>query len=48
LHWIPDLRKTIYKHAVESKLLGMLGRAEMEKELQNTVGKIPLFTLQKM
>jgi hypothetical protein len=43
-----DLRKTIYKHAVESKLLEMLGRAEMEKELQNTVGKIPLFTLQKM
>ena len=43
-----DLRKTIYKHAVESKLLEMLDRAEMEKELQNTVGKIPLFTLQKM
>lgn len=35
-----DLRKSIYKHAVESKLLGMIGRAEMDKELQNTVGKI--------
>src|SRR5918999_685403 len=35
-----NLRKSIYKHAVESKLLGMIGRAEIDNELQNTVGKI--------
>ena len=35
-----DLRKSIYKHALESKLLGMIGRAQLEKELQNTVGNI--------
>jgi hypothetical protein len=35
-----DLRKSIYKHAAELKLLGVIGRAEMDKELQNSVGKI--------
>jgi len=35
-----DLRKSIYKHALESKLLGQIGRAEMENELQKTVTKI--------
>jgi hypothetical protein len=35
-----DLRKSIYKHAAELKLLGVIGRAEMDKELQNTIGKI--------
>ncbi|MGC2575300.1 MAG: hypothetical protein WA364_27655, partial [Candidatus Nitrosopolaris sp.] len=35
-----DLRKSIYKHALESKLLGIIGSAEMENELQKTVMKI--------
>lgn len=35
-----DLRRSIYKHALESKLLDLIGRAEMDKELQNTVAKI--------
>ena len=35
-----DLRKSIYKHALESKLLGAIGRAEVENELQQTVRKI--------
>src|SRR5215831_10914374 len=35
-----DLRKSIYKYALESKLLGQIGRAEMENELQKTVTKI--------
>jgi hypothetical protein len=35
-----DLRKSIYKHALESKLLGLIGRAEMENEMQKTVTKI--------
>ena len=30
----------IYRHALESKLLGLIGRAETEKELQRTVEKI--------
>jgi hypothetical protein len=35
-----DLRKSIYKHAMESKLLSIIGKAEVDKELQNTVGNI--------
>jgi hypothetical protein len=35
-----DLRKSIYKYALESKLLGQIGRAEMENELLKTVTKI--------
>jgi hypothetical protein len=35
-----DLRKSIYKHALQSKLLGQIGRAEAENELQKTVTKI--------
>jgi hypothetical protein len=32
-----NLRKSIYKHALESKLLGLIGTAEMENEIQKTV-----------
>ena len=35
-----DLRKSIYKYALESKLLGLIGRAEMENEMQKAVTKI--------
>jgi hypothetical protein len=35
-----DLRKSIYKYALESKLLGLIGRAEMENEMQKTLAKI--------
>ena len=35
-----DLRKSIYKHALESKLLNLIGHAEFENEIQKTVGKI--------
>jgi hypothetical protein len=35
-----DLRKSIYKHALESNLLGLIGQAEMEKEIQKTVKKV--------
>jgi hypothetical protein len=35
-----ELRKSIYKHALELKLLGLIGQAEMEKEIQKTVKKI--------
>jgi len=35
-----ELRKSIYKHALESKLLGLIGRAEMENEIQNTVKQV--------
>ena len=34
------LRKSIYKHATESRLLGLIGHAEMEKEIEKTVKKI--------
>jgi len=34
------LRKSIYKIAKESKLLENIGKAEMEKEVNNTVTKI--------
>jgi hypothetical protein len=29
-----ELRRSIQKHALESKLLGAIGQAEMEKEIQ--------------
>ena len=35
-----NLRKSIYNHALESKLLNILGQAEYEKEIQRTVAKI--------
>ena len=34
------LRNFIYKNALESKLFGLIGHAEMEKEIQRTVQKI--------
>jgi uncharacterized protein (DUF1697 family) len=34
------VRKSIRKHALESKLLDLIGHAEMEKEIQKTVRKI--------
>ncbi len=35
-----NLRRSIYKYALESKLLGLIGQAEMADELQKTVTKI--------
>ncbi|MGB8937713.1 MAG: hypothetical protein WCC17_21700 [Candidatus Nitrosopolaris sp.] len=35
-----DLRKSIYKYALESRLLGLIGRGEMENEMQKTLTKI--------
>jgi hypothetical protein len=35
-----SLRKSIYKITRESKLLDLIGRAEMEKEIQKTINKI--------
>jgi len=35
-----ELRRTIHKRASESKLLGAIGHAEMEKEIQKTVKQI--------
>ena len=35
-----NLRKSIHKHALESKLLNLIGQAEFEREIQRTVGKI--------
>jgi hypothetical protein len=35
-----DLRQSIYKYALESKLLGQIGRAEVEIEMQKAVTKI--------
>jgi hypothetical protein len=29
-----EMRRSIHKHALESKLLGAIGHAEMEKEIQ--------------
>jgi hypothetical protein len=37
-----DLRGSIYKLALESKLLGLIGRAEMENEMQKAVTKITM------
>jgi hypothetical protein len=34
------LRKSIYKYALGSKLLGQIGRAEVEIEMQKAVTKI--------
>ena len=35
-----SLRRSIRKYALESRLLDLIGHAEMEKEIQNTVTKI--------
>jgi hypothetical protein len=35
-----ELRRSIHKHALESKLLGSIGHAEMEKEIQKTVEQV--------
>jgi hypothetical protein len=35
-----DLRKSIYKHAFDSKLLNLIGTAEMDREVQKTVTTI--------
>jgi hypothetical protein len=35
-----NLRKLIRKHTLESRLLDLIGKAEMEKEIQKTVQKI--------
>ena len=35
-----ELRKSIYKHAVESRLSRLIGQAEMESEIEKTVRKI--------
>jgi hypothetical protein len=35
-----DLRKSIYKRALESRLFGLIGRAEMENEMQRAVTTI--------
>lgn len=35
-----DLRRTIYKHALESRLLNLIGTAELDRELQKTVTTI--------
>jgi hypothetical protein len=35
-----ELRRTIHKHALESKLLGAIGHAELEKEIQKTVKEV--------
>jgi hypothetical protein len=37
-----DLRQSIYKYALESRLLGLIGRAEMENEIQKTASKITI------
>jgi hypothetical protein len=35
-----ELRKSIYKHAIESRLLRLIGQAEMEREIEKIVRKI--------
>jgi hypothetical protein len=35
-----ELRKSIYKRALESKLLELIGQAEMENQIQNTVKQV--------
>ena len=37
-----ELRRSIQKHALESKLLGAIGQAEMEKEIQKTVRQVTI------
>jgi len=34
------VRKSIHKHVLETRLLRLIGHAEMEKEIQKTVKKI--------
>ena len=34
------MRRSIHRHALESKLLGAIGHAELEKEIQNTVKQV--------
>jgi hypothetical protein len=34
------LRRSIYKHALESRLLNLIGTAEMDREIQKTVTTI--------
>ena len=35
-----NLRKSIYKHVSEPKLLGLIGQAEMKKEIERIVKEI--------
>lgn len=35
-----ELRRSIHKGALESNLLGLIGQAEMEKEIQKTVKQV--------
>ena len=37
-----ELRRSIQKHALESKLLSAIGQAEMEKEIQKTVRQVTI------
>ena len=37
-----ELRKSIYRHAVESRLLRLIGQAEMESEIEKTIRKISM------
>jgi hypothetical protein len=37
-----ELRRSIHKHALESKLLSLIGHAEMEKEIQKTVKQVTI------
>ena len=34
------MRKSIHKHVLETRLLRLIGHAEMEKEIEKTVRKI--------
>jgi hypothetical protein len=44
-----ELRRSIHKHASQSKLLGLIGHAEMEKEIQKTVKQVTIdrYSLEK-
>jgi hypothetical protein len=35
-----ELRRTIHKHALESKLLDAIGQSEMEREIEKTVKEV--------
>jgi hypothetical protein len=35
-----ELGKSIYTRALKSKLIGLIGQAEMEKEIRNTVKQV--------
>jgi hypothetical protein len=39
-----ELRKFIYNSAIKSNLLNLLGKAEMEKEIRKTVGRVIKYT----